>query len=302
MRKKVPFLFMVLLLATSLYMVATSEKVVADKKMATKVRSGWAGVNRVDFGEFDSGVLSLKQNETYQIHGVAYFSGDDHVIDQVKVFFKNVDPGLRIDYNDNLVIKGKQGYFSFSVTLLSDDDRAHSFKIMVADRRENLRQLSPNSSTQTIFLKTTTSESSHSTSTDDSSNITEISSSDSSEDLVQSSESSENLSITEITNESSTSPESDRTDSSGIKVNSNISSESTTVTSTDFKGTWGSSTVTSNSSKQVDTTNADPVATIFQDSQKAAPWVEHSGIAIVSLSGAYYKRVRLIKKFDSFLV
>ena len=192
--------------------------------------SSYANVNKIEFGgdfsSFNSGEMKLEVGKAYTIPVTVSFSGDSAAILQAQVLFENVDPRLKIEYDDNLVISGSQGSFSFSVTLLEGSDKPAQFTVKVADSQpDDVNHLTPYSQRQTVYPgdTTDTTDSTDTTSTTDSTDTTDTTS------TTDTTDSTDTTSTTDSTDSTDTT---DTTDTSDTVSTDSGSSSSETVSST----------------------------------------------------------------------
>lgn len=220
--------------------------------------SSYANVNKIEFGgdfsSFNSGEMKLEVGKTYTIPVTVSFSGDSAAILQAQVLFENVDPRLKIEYDDNLVISGSQGSFSFSVTLLEGSDKPAQFTVKVADSQsDDANHLTPYSQRQTVYPgdTTDTTDSTDTTSTTDSTDTTDTTSTT---DTTDSTDTTSTTDTTDTTDTSDTVPTTDSDSSSSETVSSTTvdSSESSleSTSSTATEKTADSSSTTRDNSNQ----------------------------------------------------
>lgn len=217
--------------------------------------SSYANVNKIEFGgdfsSFNSGEMKLEVGKTYTIPVTVSFSGDSAAILQAQVLFENVDPRLKIEYDDNLVISGSQGSFSFSVTLLEGSDKPAQFTVKVADSQsDDANHLTPYSQRQTVYPgdTTDTTDSTDTTSTTDSTDTTDTTSTT---DTTDSTDTTSTTDTTDTTDTSDTVPTTDSDSSSSETVSS------TTVESSESSLESTSSTATEKTADSSSTTRDD---------------------------------------------
>ena len=193
--------------------------------------SSYANVNKIEFGgdfsSFNSGEMKLEVGKAYTIPVTVSFSGDSAAILQAQVLFENVDPRLKIEYDDNLVISGSQGSFSFSVTLLEGSDKPAQFTVKVADSQpDDVNHLTPYSQRQTVYPgdTTDTTDSTDTTSTTDSTDTTDTTS------TTDTTDSTDTTSTTDSTDSTDTTDTTDTSDT--VSTTDSGSSSSETVSST----------------------------------------------------------------------
>ncbi|MFY1067120.1 LPXTG cell wall anchor domain-containing protein [Enterococcus sp. AD013-P3] len=214
--------------------------------------SSYANVNKIEFGgdfsSFNSGEMKLEVGKAYTIPVTVSFSGDSAAILQAQVLFENVDPRLKIEYDDNLVISGSQGSFSFSVTLLEGSDKPAQFTVKVTDSQpDDANHLTPYSQRQTVYPgdTTDTTDSTDTTSTTDSTDTTDTTSTTDSTDTTDTTsttdttDSTDTTSTTDTTDTTSTTDSTDSTDTTDttdtpdtVPTTDSDSSSSETVSST----------------------------------------------------------------------
>lgn len=220
--------------------------------------SSYANVNKIEFGgdfsSFNSGEMKLEVGKAYTIPVTVSFSGDSAAILQAQVLFENVDPRLKIEYDDNLVISGSQGSFSFSVTLLEGSDKPAQFTVKVADNQpDDVNHLTPYSQRQTVYPgdTTDTTDSTDTTSTTDSTDTTDTTSTT---DTTDSTDTTSTTDTTDTTDTSDTVSTTDSGSSSSETVSSTTgdSSESSleSTSSTATEKTADSSSTTRDSSNR----------------------------------------------------
>ena len=223
--------------------------------------SSYANVNKIEFGgdfsSFNSGEMKLEVGKTYTIPVTVSFSGDSAAILQAQVLFENVDPRLKIEYDDNLVISGSQGSFSFSVTLLEGSDKPAQFTVKVADSQpDDANHLTPYSQRQTVYPgdTTDTTDSTDTTSTTDSTDTTDTTSTTDttdSTDTTSTTDSTDSTDTTDTTDTPDTVPTTDSDSSSSETVSS------TTVDSSESSLESTSSTTTEKTADSSSTTRDD---------------------------------------------
>ena len=202
--------------------------------------SSYANVNKIEFGgdfsSFNSGEMKLEVGKAYTIPVTVSFSGDSAAILQAQVLFENVDPRLKIEYDDNLVISGSQGSFSFSVTLLEGSDKPAQFTVKVADSQpDDVNHLTPYSQRQTVYPgdTTDTTDSTDTTSTTDSTDSTDTTSTTDTTDSTDTTSTTDSTDTTDTTSTTDSTDTTDTTDTSDtVPTTDSDSSSSETVSST----------------------------------------------------------------------
>ncbi|KAF1291405.1 LPXTG cell wall anchor domain-containing protein [Candidatus Enterococcus leclercqii] len=229
--------------------------------------SSYANVNKIEFGgdfsSFNSGEMKLEVGKAYTIPVTVSFSGDSAAILQAQVLFENVDPRLKIEYDDNLVISGSQGSFSFSVTLLEGSDKPAQFTVKVADSQpDDANHLTPYSQRQTVYPgdTTDTTDSTDTTSTTDSTDTTDTTSN------TDTTDSTDTTSTTDSTGTTSTTDSTDSTDTTDtVPTTDSDSSSSETVSSTTVDSSESSLESTSSTATEK---TADSSSTTRDDSNQ----------------------------------
>lgn len=229
-------LFTPLLGAATAVSSATSQTPASTTVSSATVKSCQAVVNNIIFkgddGYFNSGTQAMKVGETIEVTAQFTFYGDPEAMKDAIVELIPDAPGLKLDIVKDLEINGYTGTFTFSVTLLSDENLPIEFKVCVKDGDpDNACQVEGTSQTPTVTLDETGTSTTETSSTD--SSTTETSSTSSS--------------TTETSSTDSSTTETSSTDSSTTETSS--TSSSTTETSSTSSSTTESSTTPPSSSE-----------------------------------------------------